>query len=112
MHLRHFLEVAVRQKSITLRLPEDEYRAFTTICNERGYSKTGKIREFIRSLVADEISEAASSAGEWERARERLRGGRPRTGSEGTRKRVPRPVAEERPKIRPLDEASDESWKL
>jgi len=42
-------------KSITLRLPEEEYRAFDAICNEKGYSKTGKIREFIRRLIKDEI---------------------------------------------------------
>jgi hypothetical protein len=38
-------------KNITLRLPEEEYRAFDTICNEKGYSKTGKNREFIRRLI-------------------------------------------------------------
>jgi hypothetical protein len=54
----------MRQKSITLRLPEEEYAAFTTVCNEKGYSKTGKIREFIRNMVKTEIDEAELSAGE------------------------------------------------
>ncbi len=35
----------MRHKSSTLRLPEEEYVAFTTACNEKGYGKTGKIRE-------------------------------------------------------------------
>jgi hypothetical protein len=47
----------MRQKSITLRLPEEEYVAFTTVCNEKGYSQTGKIREFIRNMVKTEIGE-------------------------------------------------------
>jgi len=38
-------------KSITLRLPEEEYRAIDAICNEKGYSETGKFREFIRRLI-------------------------------------------------------------
>ena len=53
-------------KSITLRLPEDEYIAFDSVCNERGYSKTGKIREFIRNLVKEEIEGVKISAKEWE----------------------------------------------
>lgn len=57
----------MRQKSITLRLPEEEYMAFNTICNEKGYSKTGKIREFIRSLAKTEMAEVELSAGEWKR---------------------------------------------
>jgi len=60
----------MRQKSITLRLPEEEYLAFTTICNEKGYSKTGKIREFIRSMVKKEIGEVELSAQEWVKVRE------------------------------------------
>jgi len=63
----------MRQKSITLRLPEEEYVAFTTICNEKGYSKTGKIREFIRNMVKTEIGEVELSAGEWEKVREGIR---------------------------------------
>jgi len=55
------------QKSITLRLPEDEYVAFTTVCHEKGYSKTGKIREFIRSMVKQEIGEVELSAEEWKK---------------------------------------------
>ncbi len=39
--------------------------AFTTVCHERGYSKTGKIREFIRNMVKAEIGEAELSAKEW-----------------------------------------------
>jgi len=53
-------------KSITLRLPKDEYDAFDAICGQRGYSKTGKIREFIRSMVKDEIEKAVISAKEWQ----------------------------------------------
>jgi len=58
-----------RLKSITLRLPEEEYRAFDSICNEKGYSKTGKIREFIRRLIKDEIESVKISAEEWERVK-------------------------------------------
>ena len=53
-------------KSITLRLPKDEYEAFDTICNQRGYSKTGKIREFIRDMVKDELKTAVINAKEWQ----------------------------------------------
>ena len=60
----------MRQKSITLRLPEEEYVAFTTICNEKGYSKTGKIREFIRNMVKMEIDEVELSAAEWKKVQE------------------------------------------
>jgi len=60
----------MRQKSITLRLPEEEYMAFTTICNEKGYSKTGKIREFIRNMAKTEMAEVELSAGEWKKVRE------------------------------------------
>ncbi len=52
-------------KSITLRLPHEEYAAFDTVCNERGYSKTGKIREFIRHMVKEELEPATLSAREW-----------------------------------------------
>jgi len=54
-------------KSITLRLPEQEYLAFDLVCAERGYSKTGKIREFIRNLVQTELDSVKVSAGEWRR---------------------------------------------
>lgn len=56
-------------KSITLRLPEEEYRAFDAICNEKGYSKTGKIREFIRRMIKDEIESVKISAEEWKRVK-------------------------------------------
>lgn len=59
----------MRQKSITLRLPEEEYVAFTVVCNEKGYSKTGKIREFIREMVKREIGEVELKAGEWKKLR-------------------------------------------
>jgi low affinity Fe/Cu permease len=52
-------------RSITLRLPKGEYDAFTAICIERGYSKTGKIREFIRSMVKDELESVTISAKKW-----------------------------------------------
>ncbi|MFQ6084455.1 MAG: hypothetical protein ACE5WD_14015 [Candidatus Aminicenantia bacterium] len=52
-------------KNITLRLPEEEYTAFDAICRERGYSKTGKIREFIRSLIKEELESVKVSAEEW-----------------------------------------------
>lgn len=55
----------MREKSITIRLPKDEYLAFDTVCNEKGYSKTGKIRELIRNLVKAEIDEVRISAEEW-----------------------------------------------
>lgn len=63
----------MRQKSITLRLPEEEYVAFTAVCDERGYSKTGKIREFIRNMVKAEIDEVELSAREWEKIRAGIR---------------------------------------
>jgi len=63
----------MRQKSITLRLPIEEYMAFTAVCDEKGYSKTGKIREFIRNMVKTEIAEVELSAGEWEKVREGIR---------------------------------------
>lgn len=47
--------------------------AFTAVCNEKGYSKTGKIREFIRNMVKTEIAEVELSAGEWEKVREGIR---------------------------------------
>jgi predicted transcriptional regulator len=68
-----YYEDAMRQKSITLRLPKEEYMAFTAVCNEKGYSKTGKIREFIRNMVKTEIAEVKLSAGEWEKVREGIR---------------------------------------
>ena len=55
----------MREKSITIRLPKDEYIAFDTVCIEKGYSKTGKIRELIRNLVKAEINEVRISSEEW-----------------------------------------------
>jgi len=57
----------VNSRTITLRLPEEEYIAFDAICNERGYNKSGKIREFIRNLVKKEIESVKISAKEWAR---------------------------------------------
>lgn len=54
-------------KSITLRLPKDEYDAFGAICEERGYSKTGKIREFIRNLVKEELERVVVSKESWKK---------------------------------------------
>jgi predicted DNA-binding protein len=56
-------------KSITLRLPDEEYKAFDAICSEKGYSKTGKIREFIRRMIKKEIESVKISAEEWERVK-------------------------------------------
>ena len=67
------MKVSMRQKSITLRLPEEEYAAFTAVCNEKGYSKTGKIREFIRTMVKAEMDEVELSAREWEKVRAGIR---------------------------------------
>jgi len=60
-------------KNLCLRLPDEEYEAFAAICRERGYSKTGKIRELIRTLIKAEIKEAAVSSAEWERIASGLR---------------------------------------
>lgn len=56
-------------KSITLRLPEEEYWAFDAICTEKGFSKTGKIREFIRRMIKKEIASVTISAEEWDRVK-------------------------------------------
>ncbi len=53
-------------KNISLRLSAEEYFAFDTICKEKGYSKTGKIREFIHNLIKEELESAKTSAEEWE----------------------------------------------
>ena len=52
-------------KNISLRLSREEYFAFDTICKEKGYSKTGKIREFIHNLIKEELESAKISAEEW-----------------------------------------------
>ena len=54
-------------KNISLRLDAEEYYAFDAICRERGYSKTGKIREFIRRLIKEELETALISDQEWKR---------------------------------------------
>ncbi len=60
-------------KSITLRLPRDEYDAFDAICAEKGYSKTGKIREFIRTMVKNELESVKLSSAEWNRISEAIK---------------------------------------
>ncbi|MBU1185349.1 MAG: hypothetical protein KKD56_12990 [Acidobacteria bacterium] len=52
-------------KNLCLRLPEEEYTAFDLVCREKGYSKTGKIREFIRNLVKEELESVKISTREW-----------------------------------------------
>ena len=104
----------MRQKSITLRLPEEEYKAFTTICGERGYSKTGKIREFIRDLVKTEMSGVETSLGEWHRVSGAIRPGRarPAGGKPPGPAGSPNPPPE-RGEVRPPEAAEpDEAWKL
>ena len=103
----------MRQKSITLRLPEDEYRAFSAICDERGYSKTGKIREFIRNLVKTEMSEVESSAGEWARVGRAMRGGKPLGARTRPRQPAEGPsIGETRGNQAPVTETENETWKL
>jgi hypothetical protein len=60
-------------KSITLRLPKPEYDAFDMICAEKGYSKTGKIREFIRNMVKNELPGITLSVKEWEKLSEAVK---------------------------------------
>jgi predicted transcriptional regulator len=55
------------EKVLCLRLPNDEYLAFDAVCKERGYSKTGKVRELIRGLVKEELQSVKLSAAEWRR---------------------------------------------
>lgn len=52
-------------RTLSLRLPIEEYVAFDAVCREKGYSKTGKIREFIRNMVKEEIESVTISANEW-----------------------------------------------
>jgi len=52
-------------KNLSLRLPEEEYASFDLVCREKGYSKTGKIRELIRKLVKEEMESVKVSAREW-----------------------------------------------
>ncbi len=60
-------------KSLSLRLSKEEYIAFDTICKEKGYSKTGKIREFIRSLIREELEGVKVSAEEWAKIQDGIR---------------------------------------
>ncbi len=52
-------------KNLCLRLSKEEYVAFDLVCRERGYSKTGKIRELIRRLVKEELESVKVSTREW-----------------------------------------------
>jgi len=52
-------------KNLCLRLSYEEYVAFDSICKEKGFSKTGKIRELIRNLVKEELPSVKASTGEW-----------------------------------------------
>jgi hypothetical protein len=54
-------------KNLCLRLSYEEYEAFDSICRERGFSKTGKIREFIRNLIKEELPAVRVSSAEWSR---------------------------------------------
>ena len=60
-------------KNLSLRLSKEEYIAFDSICRERGYSKTGKIREFIRNLIREEIESVKVSAKEWAKIKDGIR---------------------------------------
>jgi hypothetical protein len=60
-------------KNISLRLKTEEYHAFDTICREKGYSKTGKIREFIRKMIIEELDGALISEQEWKRVEQGIR---------------------------------------
>jgi len=57
-------------KTITLRLPEEEFSAFDFICREKGYTKTGTLREHIRNTIKNEIKSVKLSAEEWTKVRE------------------------------------------
>jgi len=63
----------MREKSMTFNLTKDEYVAFNTVCSERGYSKTGKLRELIRNLVKIEIGAVKASAAEWDEIKEGIK---------------------------------------
>ena len=60
-------------RNISLRLSAEEYTAFDTVCQEKGYSKTGKIREFIRNLIKQELLSAKVSVEEWEKIKEGIK---------------------------------------
>ena len=60
-------------KNLSLRLSKEEYIAFDTICKERGYSKTGKIREYIRNLIREELEGVKVSSEEWAKIQDGIR---------------------------------------
>ena len=62
-----------KTKNLCLRLPVYEYLAFDAICKEKGYSKTGKIREFIRNLVKEELESVKLSSEEWTKVQKGIR---------------------------------------
>ncbi len=43
-------------KQLTVRVPEDEYEALNTICEEEGYSKVKLIRTLIRDFIKEKES--------------------------------------------------------
>jgi len=61
-------------KNLCLRLSYEEYVAFDSICREKGFSKTGKIRELIRNLIKEELPSVKASAGEWTQIEAAIRG--------------------------------------
>jgi hypothetical protein len=40
-------------KQLTVRVPDDEYKALSTICGEEGYSKVKLIRTLIRDFIKE-----------------------------------------------------------
>ena len=60
-------------RNISLRLSAEEYGLFDTVCKEKGYSKTGKIREFIRNLIKEELKSVKVSEEEWEKIKAGIR---------------------------------------
>jgi predicted DNA-binding protein len=57
-------------KTITLRIPEEEFSAFDFICRQKGYTKTGRLRNHIRDTIKNEIETVRLSAEEWTKVRE------------------------------------------
>jgi metal-responsive CopG/Arc/MetJ family transcriptional regulator len=43
-------------KQLTVRVPDDEYKALNTICEEEGYSKVKLIRTLIRDFIKEKES--------------------------------------------------------
>jgi predicted DNA-binding protein len=60
-------------RNISLRLSDEEYSLFDTVCKEKGYSKTGKIKEFIRNLIKEELKSVKVSEEEWEKIKAGIR---------------------------------------